>query len=129
MFLLWPLLLACLMVSDYWKNILTLGAYVVLVLLTCVTTATLALFCSTLFRKTSVSLSASYLLVVTLFAAPLAMSSFAETFFPNGRGTKYVQEATFVSPVSAAFSLPLILDRPEVENRIGRPETYISYFI
>jgi ABC-type transport system involved in multi-copper enzyme maturation permease subunit len=129
MFLLWPLLLACLMVSDYWRNLLTLGGYVLLVLLTCLTTATLALFCSTLFRKTSVSLMTSYLLVVVLFAAPLAMSSFAETFFPNAPASRFVEQTTFVSPVAAAFALPLILDRPEVDNRDGRPEIFFSYVV
>ncbi len=129
LFLLWPLLLACLMVSDYWRNLPTLAGYVLLVLITCVTTATLALFCSTLFRKTSVSLMTSYLLIVTLFAAPLATSSFAQTFFPNAPTTRFVEQAAFVSPVAAAFTLPLILDRPEVENRVGSVQSFASFVI
>lgn len=129
LFLLWPLLLACIMVTDYWRNLLTLAGYVLLVLITCLTTATLALFCSTLFRKTSVSLMTSYLLVVTLFAAPLAMSSFANTFFPNAPSTRYVEQAMFVSPVAASFALPLTLDRPDVENRSGSLQTFFTFVV
>jgi hypothetical protein len=67
--------------------------------------------------------------VVVLFAAPLAMTSFAQTFFPNAPGTKVVESATFVSPVAAAFSLPLVLDRAEVEDRAGSVRTYISFVV
>ncbi|MCA9187374.1 MAG: ABC transporter permease subunit, partial [Planctomycetales bacterium] len=56
MFLVWPVLLACLMVPFYWKNMPQVGAYFLIILLTCATTAVLALFMSVLFTKTSVSL-------------------------------------------------------------------------
>ncbi len=59
MFLLWPLLLACLMVSFYWTNLPTVLAYVAIVLVSCLTTAVLGLFCSVVFRKTSISLMTS----------------------------------------------------------------------
>jgi ABC-type transport system involved in multi-copper enzyme maturation permease subunit len=41
MFLLWPVLLACLMVAQYWTlpNIAGLVSYLVIVMLTCVTSA------------------------------------------------------------------------------------------
>jgi hypothetical protein len=83
-FLLWPLLLACVMVSFYWANLPTVLAYLAIVLVTCLTTATLALFCSVVFRKTSVSLMTSYLLIVVLFAMPLALAFFARRSCRHG---------------------------------------------
>jgi ABC-type transport system involved in multi-copper enzyme maturation permease subunit len=127
MFLVWPLLLACLMVSDYWRNLLTMLAYLSIILITCLTTATLALFCSVIFRKTSVSLMTSYLLVVVLFAAPLATAYFADTFFPNAPLTPMVQSATFISPIGAAFSLPLELSRPDAGGRTGQWSVYYAF--
>ena len=80
MFLLWPLLLAIVMVSLLDEPAQRAG-------LSddrrarCLTTATIALFCSVMFRKTSSSLMTTYLVIVTLFTLPLAISFFANTFF------------------------------------------------
>jgi ABC-type transport system involved in multi-copper enzyme maturation permease subunit len=107
MFLLWPVLLACVMVSSYWTNMLAVAGYIGLVVLTCLTTAGIALFCSVLFHKTSTSLITTYLVIVVLFCAPLAARFFAETFFPTHPGTKYVVQAGLTSPFAATFALPL----------------------
>jgi len=80
LFLVWPVLLACVMVSAYWTNLLSMLAYLAIILLTCLTTATLALFCSVVFRKTSISLMTTYLLIALLFLSPLAGSFFVRTF-------------------------------------------------
>ena len=53
----------------------------------CLTTATVALFCSVLFRKTAHSLMTTYLVIIVLFCLPLAMRFFAETFFPDAGAT------------------------------------------
>src|SRR5213083_2023340 len=56
-FLLWPLLLACVMVPDpYWTNLFSVGMYIAIIGLCCMATATIALFNSVLFRKTAHSL-------------------------------------------------------------------------
>ncbi len=81
LFLVWPVLLACVMVSAYWSNLLSMLAYLAIILLTCLTTATLALFCSVVFRKTSISLMTTYLLIAMLFFGPLAANFFAQRFF------------------------------------------------
>lgn len=129
LFLVWPLLLACLMVPDYWRNLLTMLLYLVVILVTCLTTATIALFCSVLFRKTSVSLMTSYLLVVALFAAPLAVQFFVGTFFPKERAiVDAADSSTFISPIGAAFNLPLNLDRPnESVDRTGNWPVFLSF--
>ena len=91
MFLLWPLVLATVMVSAYWPNIATILLYLVVVLVTCFTTATIALFCSLVFRKTSVSLMSTYLIILALFALPPAVAFFAETFLPKDQIAARVQ--------------------------------------
>lgn len=86
MFLVWPVLLAAIMVQAYWSNLGAVAAYLAIILLTCLTTAVLALFCSVLFRKSAVSMMTTYALIVFLFFAPLAVDYFARTFFPQETG-------------------------------------------
>ena len=112
-FLLWPLLLACVMVSYYWTNLHIVLAYLVIVALTAVTTATVALFCSTLFRKTSISLMTSYLIIVVLFTMPVAMNFFAQTFFRDTAAARLIDQLSFTSPFSAAHALTIDLNVAE----------------
>lgn len=142
MFLVWPLLLACLMVNSYWPNLLAVGAYLLIILFTCLTTAMLALFCSVLFRKTSVSLMSTYFTIIALFCVPVAVNFFTDTFYQD----KVMEEALranagmsdiaarlpwtpqrivksfgFTSPFTTAFSVPL--DTTTVDER---SETRVS---
>jgi ABC-type transport system involved in multi-copper enzyme maturation permease subunit len=144
MFLVWPLLLACVMVTKYWANLYSMLLYVLIIAVTCLTTATLALFCSVVFRKTSVSLMSAYLAVFVLFMGPPAAAFFGETFFDAGRADNQalaspdfsgpawsapnpalyrhmplrdarmpdrpVARLGFLSPFSAALSVPLVID-------------------
>lgn len=107
MFLLWPVLLACLMVSSYWTNLPAVGGYLLIVFITCVVTAVIALFCSVVFRKTSVSLMTSYVVIVTLFCLPAAVRNFAESYFPSHETTEQIAVLGVTSPFSAAFEIPL----------------------
>ena len=107
MFLLWPLVLAVLMVNTYWSNLPAVLAYVAIVLTVCVTTATVALFCSVMCHKTSISLMTTYLLIVVLFAMPLAIRFFAATFFPDAAATRWIDALSFTSPFAVAFHLPI----------------------
>lgn len=79
-FLVWPLPLAALMVSFYWGNIPTMVCYILVIALTCLTTAVMALFCSVIFRKTVISLMTSYLVILVLFMLPPAVNYFVDTF-------------------------------------------------
>lgn len=110
LFLLWPLLLACIMVSAYWTNLLSVTAYLIIVLATCATTAIVALFCSVLFKKTSHAMMTTYLLIVFQFCAPLAFNFFAQSFFPEHRATPVVQQLGIASPFATAFSVPLEIE-------------------
>jgi ABC-type transport system involved in multi-copper enzyme maturation permease subunit len=112
-FLLWPVALASLMVTVYWSNLLTVLAYIGIVAATCVTTATIAMFCSVMFRRSAASLMAAYLSIVVLFAAPIAIEVFTETFFPGTPTADAAGQFKFISPISAAHFVPLDLDLPE----------------
>ena len=83
-FLLWPLVLACLLVSTYWPNWRTVLGYLVIVFLTSLTTSTLALFCSVVFRKTSVAMMMSYVVMAVLFMSPVAAVVFAQNYYSSG---------------------------------------------
>jgi len=107
MFLLWPLVLAVVLVNTYWTNLPSVLGYVATVLVVCGTTTSVALFCSVLFRKTSTSLMMTYLALVTLFTLPLAATYFAGTFFADATLTRLIEQASFTSPFRAAFSLPI----------------------
>lgn len=110
LFLVWPLVLACVMVQYYWKNLLPVGGYLSIILMTCVMTATIAMFTSVVFRKTSVSLMTSYACLIVLFCMPLAANFFAETFFAGSAAVEWTNTLQLVSPFGAAHSIPLTVD-------------------
>ncbi|QDU96108.1 ABC transporter permease subunit [Lignipirellula cremea] len=107
LFLLWPVLLASAMISAYWSNLGAVAAFLAIVLMTCVTTSVLGLFCSVLFRKTATSLMTTYLVIVLLFCSPLAVQFFATTFFPDHPATPYMEATSILSPFAAAAQVPL----------------------
>jgi ABC-type transport system involved in multi-copper enzyme maturation permease subunit len=104
--LLWPVLLATVMVQAYWQNLLSIAAFLAIIGMTCITTANTALFFSVMFKKTSMSLMTSYLVLAVLFCAPLAARFFAEEFFPAAPETQYVVALGVLSPFAAAFGVP-----------------------
>ena len=107
LFLVWPVLLACVMVSLYWSNLLSVAAYLSIVLITCLSTAMLALFFSVLFKKTSHAMMTTYLVIILLFCVPLAINFFAGRFFPDHPNRMIVEQLGVTSPFAAAFSVPL----------------------
>jgi ABC-type transport system involved in multi-copper enzyme maturation permease subunit len=134
MFLLWPVLLACVMVQAYWTNLLSILAYLVIVLLTCLTSAHIALFCSVLFRTTSVSLMTSYLLIILLFCVPIGVSSFVDYKYSYTESHPIAQNIEWVgltSPFSAAFAVPLNmdLDAPPDEIDFGNWPLFGTYVV
>jgi hypothetical protein len=98
------------MVSSYWTNLHCVAGYLSIVLLTCLTTATVALFCSVLFQKTSTSLMSSYLVIIVLFCVPLAVKFFATVFYSAHPATEYVEWAGITSPFAASFAIPLDME-------------------
>ena len=116
MFLLWPLALACVLVPlgvrelRSIESLLVVLAYIVVVLVTCLTTANVALFCSVVCRKSSTATMASYLAIVTLFMGPAALAYFAGTFVTDAAARLALTTLRFISPMSVVFGLPINLN-------------------
>jgi ABC-type transport system involved in multi-copper enzyme maturation permease subunit len=106
-FLLWPPFLAFIMPSGYWENSPSFICYLVIFCLTCLTTATLALFCSTIHRKTSSSLITTYAVILMLYLAPPAVALFAQEYFPDRFSETALTAMTVTSPFSANLNIPL----------------------
>lgn len=84
-FLVWPLVLAWLLPPwTFLDETPTMIGYLAIIALTSLTTTTLAMFCSVVFRKTTAAMVAAYLLVLILFAAPVAVRALAAVVDPAG---------------------------------------------
>jgi ABC-type transport system involved in multi-copper enzyme maturation permease subunit len=110
-FLLWPVLLACLMPLPFWYNLPTMVGYLLIVALCCLTTAVTALFCSTVFQKTSTSLISTYVVIMAMFLAPVAVTFFTGTFLSRNATTDLADAVGIFSPFAATFALPLEIER------------------
>jgi hypothetical protein len=99
----------------------------VIVALTCATTATTALFCSTVFQKSSTSLIATYLIIIVLFMAPLAVTFFAKTFYGRAEAD-LVDKVGVLSPFSATFALPLDVTSADAPNSTAPVVGNLSVF-
>ena len=103
-----------------WTNWLSILMYFAIVLITCLTTALTALFCSVLFRKTSHSLLCSYFIILVLFCGPVASTFFATQFFPKSPSTPVVASLGAISPVATTFQVPFKLEALTEEVRSQR---------
>jgi ABC-type transport system involved in multi-copper enzyme maturation permease subunit len=117
-FLVWPLLLACLLPPwTYWADMGTMFGYVAIIAVSSLTTTVTALFCSVIFRKTTVSMMTTYVVILALYGVPLVVEWFARLLFPLSPITASIHRLTFSSPFAACFSLPLKL--PQASQTVG----------
>ncbi|MGC3970222.1 MAG: hypothetical protein QM775_23700 [Pirellulales bacterium] len=107
MFLMWPVVLACALVPDFYPNLLTFAGWALIVCITCVVTSIVSLFCSVSFRKSYVSLTSAYLALGILFLAPPAADYFMQSFVPDTPAARLAHQFTVTSPFAAVFALPL----------------------
>lgn len=116
----YPMLLGVI-ISEYLREqVLVFLVYTLLIVLSCVTTATLGMLCSVAFRRTVVSMMAAYLLLLIVYVGPLAGLLFVETFFPtNNLLTSSFYALNALSPFSAVLSVPLDFDIATMDARQG----------
>jgi ABC-type transport system involved in multi-copper enzyme maturation permease subunit len=122
MFLLWPLLLAILMTlfessPFYFRNWMVTLSYLAVYVLTCLTTSSIALCCSVLFRRTATAMMMSYTAIMVLFTLPLALSYFATNFFAGTNFAKVAEGLSVVSPFAALFHLPISM--PDASSSVA----------
>lgn len=114
MFLLWPFLLATILnsladISNYftkWPNLLT---YVGIVVMCCVTNSVIAMFCSSVLRKTSVAMMVSYLILLVMYTLPLAVWGLAEVFRLDPSFVNATRWSGVSSPMVACLNVPFDL--------------------
>jgi ABC-type transport system involved in multi-copper enzyme maturation permease subunit len=105
----WPLVLGIVLnFQQFFQVLPSVGGFVVLILLTCVSTTVLGMFCSSWCRKTSHAIVLTYSLVLLLYFSPPAMEFFFRFFLPSSTMPQAVEVASYFSPFSAAARLPAI---------------------
>ncbi len=109
-FLMWPLLLAWVLPPwTYLGDSVSMVGYLAIIAVSSITTTVTAMFCSIIFRKTSVAMMSAYLFLIVLFAVPLAVEVFAMMYFQHSAAMPWIARMTFTSPFAAGASLPLAL--------------------
>jgi ABC-type transport system involved in multi-copper enzyme maturation permease subunit len=107
LFLMWPTLLAALFVDEFHSRLPNVIGYFGIIGMTCLSTAIIAMFCSTIFRRTGTALMTSYLTVATLFVLPVAANYFTRSFVPGTPAAAIVEQLGICSPIEAALHLPI----------------------
>ncbi len=110
LFLLWPVFLAVCLSPGFRANLLPMFCYFAVFCLTCLTTANLALFCSTRCQKTSTSLIAAYSIILLLYLMPPAVAVFANQYYGNSVSEETAKALTITSPFAANLLIPLKID-------------------
>lgn len=113
--LLWPVLLAAALVSTYWSisSLATLLGYLVLVTVTCVSTAQLAMCASSVMRRTSHAMMLAYAVVLILYCSPLAVEFFVTRFYPGTALSERIVWCGVVSPLATVIHMPAAMPRSE----------------
>ena len=107
LFLLWPPLLAVLLVPENHRQIGSFAALLLVVLLMCGLTSVLSLCCSVLCRRSSTSLAVAYLTLVALGCLTPAADYFARSFFPGTPLADALAWLSITSPAATLFYVPL----------------------
>lgn len=102
-FLLWPLLLAILMVNSYWTNWESVIALLLIVGMACLTNSVIATFCSVFSSKTSAALIATYTIVLLCYTGPVVVSLLANMLDRPQWDLPWI---AWTSPFTAIHSLP-----------------------
>jgi ABC-type transport system involved in multi-copper enzyme maturation permease subunit len=107
-FVAWPLLLACVLPPwTFRHDLLSMLGLAAIIVLSGLTTTTLAMFCSVLFRRTVTAMMTCYLFLLLLYAMPLAVFWIFKILPGHELAASWIGRLTFTSPFAAAFSLPL----------------------
>jgi hypothetical protein len=108
-----------------------MAGYLLIVGLCCLTTAVTALFCSTIFQKSSTSLISTYVIILAMFMAPIAVRFFTGAFLRQTATTDVANAVGIFSPFAATFALPLNIDRDgsNIAAATGDPAIFFGYLI
>ena len=103
-FLLWPWVIALPLVDSYWTNASAMGMMLASLVLVCVANGVIAMFCSSLCRKTSVALISTYSIILLLYILPMTSISLFKILQIDAPAEAWL---TVTSPFAAVFAVPL----------------------
>ncbi len=129
-FLMFPPLLATLMLESYWTNWDSMLVFFGIIAFTCVADSVIALFCSVCFRRTSISQMVTYVVLLLLYAAPVAASQLLDILDLQMYQSS-VAWTEALSPFAAAFAVPLDSNMNFASNEVaneGSPTLVGAYF-
>jgi len=127
-FLLWPLVLAAVLVDSFWSNWMSVLLMFAIVLMVCITNGVIAMFCSAFARKTSVALITTYTIILLLYSFPVTVTALFDMLDIRVVATGWLG---VTSPFAAIFALPLDqnLNRGgEVAVNVGNLRLVAGYF-
>ena len=106
MFLMWPVVLACVLNPDLARNWLSMLVFLAMVVIASLFNALLGLFCSTLFHKTSSAMMGTYSILILLYFVPIAVFSLAVTFSDDVKQAEPLRWLGVASPLLTLDSVP-----------------------
>lgn len=112
-FLVWPLVLAAMLVDSYWTNLVGVALMLAIVLSVGICGGVVAMFCSSFCRRTSVSLILTYVILLTLYAVPVTATSLLRILGIDLATTDWWGVP---SPFAAVFAIPLDVNLSTVKD-------------
>jgi ABC-type transport system involved in multi-copper enzyme maturation permease subunit len=103
------LLLAYLLLQELRGRFWTLGAFLLIIVTTCLATTTIGLMCSALSRRTVVAMVTTYMTLLLVFVGPIGMKRYLQAF--QSISEQRLESLTVLSPYAAAMSVPMHLNR------------------
>jgi len=103
-FLLWPLVLATVLVDSFWSNWMSVLLMFGIVLMVCITNGVIAMFCSAFAKKTSVALITTYTMILLLYSFPVTVTALFDLLDIRVAASDWLG---VTSPFAAIFALPL----------------------
>jgi ABC-type transport system involved in multi-copper enzyme maturation permease subunit len=120
MFLMWPVILAFVLNPELARNWPAMLTFFAIVIITSFFNSLIALFCSTLFVKSSVSMMASYMALLSLYLLPIAIFFFLSTltYSTTPEAINTLRWIGVTSPLLTLDSIPMteVLSGSEMEE-------------
>lgn len=131
-FLMLPLVLAAVLMTNYYSNALSLAAMFLIIFSVCVTNAMVGMTCSVFAHKTSISLMSTYSVLLVLYALPVAVVLLLEILQFDAATIDRAQWFALISPIAAVFDLPLdanVSADPTEPAQVGNITRVGLYFV
>ncbi|TVP93911.1 MAG: ABC transporter permease [Planctomycetaceae bacterium] len=112
-FLVWPLVLAAMLVDSYWTNLPGIALMLAIVLSVGICSGVVAMFCSSFCRRTSVALILTYVILLLLYAVPVTATNLLRIL---GIDLPTTDWWGVPSPFAAVFAIPLDVNLSTVKD-------------